>query len=132
MSRLFSAKCEIEWVFLVRGFPLTPNPSPQKFGVSLIKLGSVFVRIYGERGAITEQRDSEVSAIGLAAVGAHRSFAPLTISHDSGGRNFFGIDLCSEIECVCCSASAIAPTGLGFSFYWQSRFYHGLIERNGV
>ena len=40
-------------------------PSPQKFGVSLIRLGSLAVRIYGERGASTEQRDAEVSAIAL-------------------------------------------------------------------
>ena len=42
----------------------TPDPSPQKFGVSLIKFGSFTVRIYGERGASLEQRDSEASAIG--------------------------------------------------------------------
>ena len=82
MSRLFSAKREFEWVFLVRGFPLTPDPSPQKFGVSLIKLDSVFVRIYGERGALMEKRDSEVSAIGMAAL-----TMGIKISRDaSGGR----------------------------------------------
>ena len=63
MGRLIWAKCKIKRVFLAKGFPLTPDPpdpSPQKFGVSLIKLNSVFVRIYGERGASMEQRDSEV------------------------------------------------------------------------
>ena len=35
-------------MFLARGFP--PTPTPQKFGVSLIKLDSFNVRIYGERG----------------------------------------------------------------------------------
>ena len=67
VGRLFSAKCKIKRVSLVRGFPLTPNPSPQKFGVSLIRLDSGNVRIYGERGAIMEQRDSKVSAVGPAA-----------------------------------------------------------------
>ena len=40
-------------------------PSPQKFGVSLIRLDSVIVRIYRERGASMEKRDSKVSALGL-------------------------------------------------------------------
>ena len=37
----------------------TPDPSPQKFGVSLIRLVSLTVRIYGERGVSVEQRDSK-------------------------------------------------------------------------
>ena len=40
--------------FLREVFPLTPNPSPQKFGVSLIRLDSVIVRISGERGVIIQ------------------------------------------------------------------------------
>ena len=68
VGRLFSAKCKIKRVSLVRGFPLTPDPSPQKFGVSLIRLDTGNVRIYGERGAIMEQRDSKVSAVGLAVL----------------------------------------------------------------
>ena len=31
--------------------PHPPTPSPQKFGVSLIRLDSFIVRIYGERGS---------------------------------------------------------------------------------
>ena len=46
----------------------------QKFGVSLIRLGSLTVRIYGERGASMEQRNFEVSAIALP------SFACLQIT----------------------------------------------------
>ena len=68
LGRLFSARCKIERVFLAKGFPLTPDPSPQKFGVSLVRLGSLTVRIYGERGASIEQRESKVSTIGLAAL----------------------------------------------------------------
>ena len=83
MSHLFSVKCEIEWVFLVSGVPLTLDPSPQKFRVSLMKLDSVIVRIYGERGASMEQRDSEVSAIGLLA---HRhSLLDLFATNVGGG-----------------------------------------------
>ena len=63
MGRLFSTKRIIKRVFFAGGYPLTPNPSPQKFGESLISLGSITVRIYGERGARVEQRNSEVSAI---------------------------------------------------------------------
>ena len=48
--------------------PRPPDPSPQKFGVSLIKFDSGIVRIYGERGAIMEKRDSEVSATAMAAL----------------------------------------------------------------
>ena len=33
-------------------FPLTPSPSPQKFGVRLIKWQIVLVRICGEKGAV--------------------------------------------------------------------------------
>ena len=36
----------------------------------MIRLASVIVRIYGERGARMEQRDPEVSAIGLPALAA--------------------------------------------------------------
>ena len=59
-------------MFLARGYPLTPDPSPQKFGVSLIRLDSVTVRIDGERGAIMEQRDYKVSAIVLPAFTSFR------------------------------------------------------------
>ena len=61
VGHLFSPKCKIGRVFLVRGFPLTPDPSPQKFGVSLIRLGSLTVRIYGERGARLEQTSLTIS-----------------------------------------------------------------------
>ena len=30
------------------GFPLTPDPSPQKFGVSLFRLGSLSPNFWGE------------------------------------------------------------------------------------
>ena len=66
----FRAKCKVKRVSLVRGFPLTPDPSPQKFGVSLIGLDGVNVRIYGERGASMEQHGFKVSAVWLAALAA--------------------------------------------------------------
>ena len=34
-----------------RSSPHPPTPSPQKFGLSLIRLATSFVRIYGERGS---------------------------------------------------------------------------------
>ena len=55
-------------VFFARGFPLTSNPSPQKFGVSLTRLDSLIVRIYGERGASLGQWQFKVNAIGLASL----------------------------------------------------------------
>ena len=41
--------------------PLTPSPSPQKFGVSLILMDSFPVRISGERGASVEERGASLS-----------------------------------------------------------------------
>ena len=38
-------------VFYKRFSPHPPTPSPQKFGVSLIKSNSGIVRIYGGRGS---------------------------------------------------------------------------------
>ena len=43
------------------GSPLTPPaPSPQKFGVSLIKLGGFTVRISGERGSQIREGSTEM------------------------------------------------------------------------
>ena len=44
--------CAFQRLIPVRGFPLTPRPpTPQKFGLSFVRLDSLIVRIYGERGS---------------------------------------------------------------------------------
>ena len=50
--RFNSTRDTIERAILVRDFPLTPRPpTPQKFGLSLIRLDSFFVRSHEERGS---------------------------------------------------------------------------------
>ena len=46
----------------------------------MVRLGSLTVRIYGERGASMEKRDSEVIAIGLEALEAPATLVELAFT----------------------------------------------------
>jgi hypothetical protein len=59
-------------------FPLTPNPSSHKFGLSLISMENLFVRICGERGA-----SSSRFALVYCSFSSGIGFKP--VSHDDHG-----------------------------------------------
>ena len=59
--------------------PLTPSPSPPKFGLSLILVGNLLVRISGERGASRDlgRQPVGIGPIGLGQLGSAWTFFAL-------------------------------------------------------
>ena len=80
------------------------------------------------------RRDKPEAEAKLVKSAACRGFKPdglfrrmPTNSHDSGGRNLFKMTSAAKLNVSINPASAIAPSGLGFSFHSQSHgFHHGL------